>query len=188
MTPLCAGILVGGKSTRMGRDKASLRIGGTSLARRTRDIIAPFAKRVLLIGNADLPEDALSIERIVEESPGRGPLPAMVAAHHTDATSAWLFAACDLPLLSAAAVSWLIAQRASSRFGVCPQLAGAGLQPLLAIYEPAGLSALLEMYQRGERAPRLLAAHCDLATPIVPSELADAWRNVNTPEEWGALL
>lgn len=171
----------------MGRDKATLQLDGVTLTRRLADLIEPFVARVVLIGDSPAAADAAHIHRVVDKVPGEGPLAGMLAAHARAPDCAWLFVACDMPRVSAAAIGWLIAQRSAAHDAVIPMLDEDELQPLLAIYEPAGLRALQVSYDAGVRSPRKLAAHPRVATPTVPAELRDAWRNANTPEEWRAL-
>lgn len=171
----------------MGRDKAALQIDGVTLTRRLADLIESLVSRVVLIGDRPAPADAAHIHRVVDDAPGEGPLAGILAAHASAPDCAWLFVACDMPRVSAAAIGWLIAQRSESHDAVIPMLDHADLQPLLAIYEPAGLRALRAIFEADGRSPRELAAHPRVATPTVPIELRDAWRHVNTPEEWRAL-
>lgn len=73
-------VLAGGLSSRMGRDKASLPLAGTSLAIRTLDRLRPQVTALAFNGEAHLPGLAAGVETIPEMHPGRfGPLSGVLA-------------------------------------------------------------------------------------------------------------
>ena len=73
-------VLAGGLSRRMGRDKASLPLAGTSLAIRTLDRLRPQVTALAFNGEARLPGVAADVETIPEMHPGRfGPLSGVLA-------------------------------------------------------------------------------------------------------------
>ena len=91
--------------------------------------------------------------------------------------------ACDLPLLRADALDWLLAQRGSGRCVVMPKVAPGRVEPLLAVYEPEALELLENLVERGRRSPRHLADAPAVYSPTPPDPLRVCWTNVNTPEE-----
>ncbi|MBI5688425.1 MAG: molybdopterin-guanine dinucleotide biosynthesis protein B [Verrucomicrobia bacterium] len=178
-TPVCAGILFGGSSTRMGEPKHLLRAGGIAWLERTAQTIAPFVEQVVLLGGGEVPASLRSLPALPDVSDKRGPLAGMLAAMRWRPWATWLFAACDLPRLSADAVRWLLGTRAPGVWAALPRLPGAaGVEPLLAHYDFRA-APLLENC----RAPSELAHLPQVLTPVPPAEIADAWRNVNTPDE-----
>jgi molybdopterin-guanine dinucleotide biosynthesis protein MobB len=185
--PRRAGILVGGASTRMGRPKERLEIGGEPLLARVARSLAAAGPLTLLGGAAEgaSPGARPGVPR-VPDAPGlRGPLAGILAAARWERVG-WTIAACDLPRLDADAVAWLLAQRRPGRWVVLPRVDGVG-QPLLAVYEPQAL-ALLERIAAAEGAgPSRLEGLPHVAMPEPPPELADRWRGVNTPEELAAF-
>jgi molybdopterin-guanine dinucleotide biosynthesis protein A len=58
------------------------------------------------------------------------------------------------------------------------------IEPLLAVYEPGAGPNLARLAAEGRTAPRELAGVASVATPNAPPELAAAWTNVNTGEDW----
>src|SRR3989441_2918291 len=96
-------ILAGGVSSRMGRDKALLEIGGVPLLVRTARLIEPLVAAVTVIGS---PERYASLDlRVIPDAvAGVGPLGGIATALRFSA-SAWnLVLGCDLPYLTA---KWL---------------------------------------------------------------------------------
>ncbi|MGQ0720230.1 MAG: molybdenum cofactor guanylyltransferase [Candidatus Eiseniibacteriota bacterium] len=182
MERLPAGILIGGASRRMGRPKHLLELGGHSFLERAVDALSPRAGEIVLLGSGEVPE-ALSELRRLADAPGlAGPLAGILAAMRWRPDAAWIIAACDQPLISAAAVDWLLGERRPEAWAVMPRGEG-GVEPLLAVYEPAARELLEELAVQGRLGPSALAGHAGVLSPVPPAELARAWRSVNTPED-----
>ena len=69
---LYACILIGGKSTRMGRPKHLIRIDGLTLIERLEKTLRPFVRRVYISGAGRLPHALRHLPRL---RPRRGPIP-----------------------------------------------------------------------------------------------------------------
>jgi molybdenum cofactor guanylyltransferase len=84
-------VLAGGKSRRMGRDKAALPWEEGTLLDHMIHLIAPLVSRVRVVGRAPLPDG----------NPGRGPVEGIRTALEATTTDENLIVAVDLPFLSA---------------------------------------------------------------------------------------
>ena len=67
-------VLAGGRSTRMGRDKAFLDLAGKPLIARVLDVLLPLFREVLVSGPRRPPYDGLGLPLVPDIVPGRGPL------------------------------------------------------------------------------------------------------------------
>lgn len=204
---LLGGLLVGGASRRMGRPKALIAVGGTTLAERAAAALAPHVERVVLLGGGPVPPALERLERLAdapltphrtnggaaagdagqsaasESGGGAGPLAALLAALRAEPDAAWVLCPCDLPAVRPEAVAWLVAQRRPERRAVMARLAAdAPPEPLLALYEPAIRPAVEDLAAAGGRAPRLLAGLPGVALVAPPQELAACWRDADLPE------
>ncbi len=100
-------ILAGGESSRMGRDKALIPVGGVPMLRRAADAVAAVCAEVLIIGDQagreelELPPRARWVADVVR---GRGPLGGVHAGLAAASHETVFAASCDMPLLN----SWLI--------------------------------------------------------------------------------
>ena len=162
----------------MGRDKARLPYGGGELASAVAARVARAAGSVTLVGHPELPA-------IPDRYPGEGPLGGILTAlHHT--CSDWnLIVACDMPEVSAAFLSDLVAQAIRSRALVLLPFGPDGLpQPLCAAYHRSALGALEEQFTGGVR--QVTAAFAELAVERFSVSELYHFRNVNTPEDWDA--
>jgi molybdenum cofactor guanylyltransferase len=83
-------VLAGGKSSRMGTDRALLDWHGRTLLAHMTDLLQGVTEEVLVVGRDPLPD------RI----PGRGPLSGIATALETSSTDANLILAVDLPHLT----------------------------------------------------------------------------------------
>ena len=189
LAPLRVAVLVGGASRRMGRPKEALLVGGVRLLDRTLDALGAAGRgdAVLLGGARSVGGPASVLPRLADAPGVEGPLAGLLAALRSDPASAWLVAACDLPLLTRDAVEWLLSQRAVGRCAVLPSVAGRP-QPLLAVYEPGCLPLLEALVASGRPSPSRLAGHPAVCSPQPPPELAPAWSGANTPGELARLL
>jgi molybdopterin-guanine dinucleotide biosynthesis protein A len=166
------GILVGGRSERMGRPKAELLFEGRRLDAIAEAALAPHCGTIHRLGADGL-----------VDAPGLvGPLAGIVAARSHAPAAWWVVVACDMPLVTPEAVRWLLAARCEGAVAVLPTTESGGPQPTLALYGP-GVDPLLASVT----APVQLSGLPGVLTPPVPTALVQCWTNVNRPEELAAL-
>src|SRR5688572_23504876 len=79
-------VLTGGRSTRMGQDKALLEIDGEPMARRAGRVLAEAgATRVVAVGGDARALRAIGMEVVADPRQGDGPLAGIAAALHAAA-------------------------------------------------------------------------------------------------------
>jgi molybdopterin-guanine dinucleotide biosynthesis protein A len=177
-------ILAGGRSTRMGQDKAALKYGERSQLERAFALLAPLVTRCFVSVRGDQQDDALRARfpQIVDAAGIEGPAAGISTALRTHPEAAWLVLACDLPFLDAATLQNLIARRDPARIATAYRSAHDGLpEPLCAIYEPAAAAALATYLAGGRNCPRKFLIQSD--TLLLDQPRAEALDNVNTPTE-----
>lgn len=130
-------VLAGGKSRRMGTDKARLSVDGESLLERQLRLLQELGAVERLVSVApDTPAAVWpnGIRQVVDAVPDAGPL-AGLAAGLAAARTPWVLAlAVDLPALDVSFLRRLLAQvKADRAQGVVPRMA-AGWEPLAALY------------------------------------------------------
>ena len=182
-------ILVGGASSRMGRDKARLSLQGRSFVERIGEALGAIAARVNLVGAKSV--DSLKIRNVPDVYEGWGALGGLHAALSASRAEWAAVVACDLPFVT----SELCARLAALREGVdavVPVQRDGRLQPLCALYRAQTCGeAARSLIERGERRPRALVQ--EVRTRLVDwEELADLrdahlfFENVNTPDDYRA--
>ncbi len=187
--PLKAGLLVGGKSIRMGRSKALLEIGGKTLIERSFGTVSRVAERVVMIGSTDLPESLKSAERLPDIPEVEGPMAGMLSAFRWAPESAWIMSAVDMPFLDQEAWNWLLIHRRPGIWAVLPRITqAAAAETTGACYEPMIFEYVESLSRRGMFKLQMIARHPKVLTPVIPESLRYAWKNVNTSREWKEIL
>ena len=148
-----AGILLtGGASSRMGRDKALLRIAGEPNARRIATLLSRVAHPVVEVGPA-----VSGLASVREEPRGGGPLVAVAcggrALRALGHAGAALVLACDLPFVEEAVLRFLAARPGTG--SVVPTVEGRA-QPLCARWSAVDLAVAGALAAAGARALRAL--------------------------------
>jgi len=101
-------ILAGGKSRRMGRDKAFLELDGKPLIAHVIDRVAPLCTETILVAN-DAPAYARFGLRVIGDVyPGKGSLGGIYSGLQAAHTPHVLAVACDMPFLNQALLRYLI--------------------------------------------------------------------------------
>ncbi len=178
--PVLGCVLIGGKSTRMGTPKHLLRKNGRSWLARTVELLEQVSEPVVIVGSGAVPDEVSSFTRLVDVPDAKGPMSGVLAAMRWAPHASWLVVACDLPDLSAAALSWLLSTRGPGIWATLPRLAGScGFEPLLAHYDFRARAALQRQAIDGNFRSTDVALHPKVISPEIPAHLAAAWRNVN---------
>lgn len=181
-------ILAGGKSTRMGADKAFLEWDASNLLDRALETARLVTPRVVIVGRA---EKFASFAHVIEDVfAGCGPLAGIHAALIGSQTDLNLMLAVDMPFVTAKFLQYLIAEARSARdaIGIVPRSDGR-LQPLCAIYRRSFAVPAEKSLKAGSN--KIDPLFGTLATRVIEEDEIQAagfssaiFRNVNTPEDW----
>jgi molybdopterin-guanine dinucleotide biosynthesis protein A len=188
---LTAIILAGGKSSRMGQDKALIRIKDRPLLQQISTLAQQCASQVYLITpwgeryQSILPKGCQIIKEILPPvgSKSAGPLVAFAQALTHVQTEWVLLLACDLPLLNQAEVQqWLgyLSQTPETALALLPRHRK-GWEPLAGFYRRRCLSLLEEFIDKGGQSFQdWLAEHPVAELPVSNPQYLF---NCNTPED-----
>ena len=178
-----AWVLAGGRSTRMGTDKARAESGGRALALRVADEAAAVCGSVSLVGDPFLYAE-LGLPVIADRFPRQGPLGGMEAALAATKSDANLIVACDMP-----AIRWGLLAPLFATEGDCviPRHDDGRVEPLCAVYRrschPVIQFALGAGIRKVTDVLRLFAQQ-SLAIRYLRVSDPAAFANLNTPEDW----
>jgi molybdenum cofactor guanylyltransferase len=190
MSPLRRGalVLVGGRSTRMGRDKATLPFRGHTLLEHVLERLAPCVGERLVVARAGqaLPPLPDGVGRVDDRVQDAGPLAGLAAGLAAADSEVLYVTACDAPGLVPAFVALLFERLGSADVAVAE--ARGRLHPLAAVYRRSVLpeveallaSGLRRMHELLERRPTVRVGEADLRK--VDPALASL-QNLNTPED-----
>lgn len=190
-TGITGAILAGGRSSRMGTDKALLEIGGIPLIQRVRDILSTLFPHLILITNTPDCYRFLGIPMAGDIYPNEGSLAGIHAALSHAPTDLVFVVACDMPFISPAVVRHLCGLTDGCD-AVVPESPD-GIEPLHAIYRRSCLPVMEQMLCRGEKRIR------DLLNQVQTCRLSwddlsglpgarQSFLNLNTPQEFAAAL
>ena len=148
---LAAFILAGGRSTRMGRDKAMLEIDGVTMIDRAIDLVRRAGVEPIVVGSFGENRRTLSARVIPDDWPGAGPLGGIATALRETRAPWNLVMACDMPYLT---VEWLefLSRRASeSRADAVVPKNKNGAEPMCAMYHQRAEVAIRGALENGIR-------------------------------------
>jgi len=177
-------VLAGGKSRRMGRDKALLQRDGQSQLAFAMSVVAQCVDRVFVSTRADQKDDQerAQFEQIVDRYEDIGPVAGILTALEDYPEADWLVVACDLPNISHETIQLLLQQRNGQQPFTAFRSSHDDLpEPLCAIYH-AGCTEIVRQYVNdGINCPRKILIQSD--TLLLQQEDPKSLHNVNTPDD-----
>ncbi len=187
--PTAVVVLAGGRSARMGADKAGLEWEGATLLGRLVEALAPVGEVVVVRAPGQALPALSPGARVVEDAvPGRGPLEgALAGLGALEPGTAAFLCAVDMPLLDAAAARAVLAALGPGYEAAVPRVAGRA-QPLAAAYRagPAAAAAAALLTGGARRMHDLLGALRVRWIDDAPG-LAGALADADTPGALDAL-
>lgn len=187
---ISAAILAGGRSRRMGRNKALLLYRGRPLIAHVFNALEPLFPDIFLVTNDSGPFDFLPCPKIPDRVPGKGPIAGIDAALSYSRNPFVLAVGCDAPFLSPRLLE-LLADKTEGADLVIPHGPN-GREPLCAIYGRSCIPLIEESLRKGDL--RLTELVKRLRTREISTDEVAAvdpgfrsFRNINTPGEYRNL-
>jgi molybdopterin-guanine dinucleotide biosynthesis protein A len=185
-----AAIMAGGKSKRMGQDKAWIELDGEPLIRRVANVLALVADEVVVVAN-DRRYESLGLPVVRDRYPDGGALGGIATGVSVATHDTVLVAACDMPFLSAEVWRVILAHRGDADV-VIPRIGGE-YETLHALYTKACLPHMARSLAENRLRVisffdqvRVLALDEPELRAVDPT--LRAFTNVNTPEELASAL
>lgn len=184
---LCGIVLAGGKSSRMGSDKANLSWGKSDLLHRQLEVLASVCDELIVVSNVRRDIKISSVRVVSDRYPGRGPLGGLEAGLAAATQSVCFVVACDMPFLNVDSVAYV--SQAVNGFDAAVPFVDGRWHPLYAAYQKTCLPVVQAHLASG----RLRMSELLSAVTVRKVEMEDLLRfspdlrvlqNVNTPGEW----
>jgi len=177
-------VMLGGLSTRMGQDKALVKLGGKTLLERALDRWSGYgADLQLSVGAAERKALApAGIAAVADIYPERGPLGGLHAGLHDCATELMLVVAVDSPYLTQAHADRLL--EAIGEADACVYTIDGRPQPLFGLYRRSCMTPAETLILHGDNRMSNLLSWVNTVT--IPVEDSAPFRNLNTPEDVAA--
>lgn len=182
-------VLCGGRSTRMGTDKAMIDAGGVTLLQRAVDRLGEVCDPVL-IAPGGLPLAVEGRRTVADALPGAGPLAGLVAALRCSPHPLLAVVAVDLPWLDPRLIRLLAARIGDRDVALCES--PRGIEPLQAVYARSALPAAEAALHSPDRSLRSLVERLRTVR-VTETERRAAGiqegfaRNINTPADLADL-
>lgn len=184
-------VLAGGKSSRMGKEKAAIKYHGKPQIEFAADTLGLFCSKVFISTRRDQAHNDLyrKFHQIHDEPSceGQGPLAGIISAMHAHPMSAWVVLACDLPFVNETDIRFLLEHRDTTKVATAFKSPMDGLpEPLCAVWEPEYIIDIQSFMNKGGICPRkfLIQAEALLIDPPHPK----AMENINNPEEFKVAM
>jgi molybdopterin-guanine dinucleotide biosynthesis protein A len=144
-------ILAGGKSSRLGRNKALQIIGGKTLIQWVVDRLATLSTEIIIATARGEPIPCSSTARIrtvADTHPGRGPLAGIYSGLVASSGSRAIVVGCDTPFLNVSLLQYM-SQICSTCGLVIPRIEGK-VEPLCAVYSKDCVAPIGQLLKQNE--------------------------------------
>ena len=191
-TQLSGAILAGGKSTRMGSNKALMRLNGEPMIARVARVLSSCRAidEVMLITSAPADYVFLNLPAHGDFYFGKGPLAGIHSALRHARHARVLMVACDLPFITAALLDYLCAESAAHEITALES--EKGVEPLCAVYAKSCTAAIERQLLEGRLKVAEIFDKVNTRImklePSLPGYRPHLFTNVNTPEDFSATV
>jgi molybdopterin-guanine dinucleotide biosynthesis protein A len=178
------GILIaGGRSSRMGSDKATLSINGTTFAQHAIDLLAPLCQQLIVSYNNEPFSPHLTFVKDVHAD--IGPMGGLHAAL-LDSTGEYnLVLATDLPLLQPATLQLLVNN--CQGYDITAFRNGQFAEPLCAVYHENMLELIEQHIATGSYSLQKLLNTANTHFIDLTDDMARQLWNINTPGDYNSI-
>jgi molybdenum cofactor guanylyltransferase len=184
-------ILAGGKNTRMGTNKAFLKIGEARLIDQTVDTLKTIFAEIIIVTPDPLEYMQIDATIATDILPGKGALGGLYTGLFFARDPLVFVAACDMPFLKASFIAYMMEN--AEDYDIVVPAPPDGLQPLCAVYSRACLPAIKNLLAKNrlqikELYPgrKILEIGPEILERFDPE--GRMFTNINTPEDWKGLL
>ncbi len=184
-------ILSGGKSSRMGTNKALLKINEKTNIERIRDTLKIYFDDIILVTNEPESYEFLGVKMAPDHYPGMGPLAGLHAGLSASVYDRNFIAACDMPFVSGELAAALIKQ-CRSHDAVIPVINGRQ-HPLFSVFQKRTAELAAKSIEAGnlrmthllEQLNVLYLTEKELGK-LVRTDMERIFFNMNRPDEYEA--
>jgi len=200
-------VLCGGRSTRMGQDKASLRFGDETFLARAIRLVGEVTDEVIIVTRPDISADGggnpfvatgggnpflgLPVRLVHDPVAGLGPLAGIAAGLAASTSDVNVVVAVDMPLVRPAVLRRLLDLRDDA--DICLAVINGHASPLCAVYRKTVSAVAQDLLAAGER--RVMALLDRVPTTRVEAAVfrdldpkLESFVSCDTPETYAALL
>jgi molybdopterin-guanine dinucleotide biosynthesis protein A len=190
-TPVSVILLAGGKSRRMGRNKALLPWHGVPLIQHIVERLTEVSRDILLVTNTPQEYAFLNLPMVPDVVPNGGSLVGLYSGLEAIRHPWGLVMACDVPFVNTDLLSYMLSLREGYQ-AVVPVM-GDRHEPLHALYHKSCLPAMRRHIDAGDK--RIISFYPEIRIRFLREDEIDrfdpehlSFLNANTPEDWERIL
>ncbi len=181
-------VLAGGESSRMGRAKSEIGIGGELMLERILHRLNWTGQTMLVLASLDRkPEGSQLFDRIIVDLvPGSGPLMGIYSALGQISTSRAIFVPVDMPMITREQID--IICRTDAIGVLCKRIVNGEeiIEPFPSIFKQEAMTPIKQMLDAKKRSLHGLLSDSQFQTLDATSWPEQTWTNLNTPEDLAA--
>ena len=178
-------ILAGGRSSRMGSDKALMPFNNQTFLEHVIQALHPLVDDILIVSNN--PEHGkFNYERIADSIADAGPMAGIHAGLTHSKTENNLVLSCDVPLIQTSVLEMIIANNEEDKDVIQLEDQGKSL-PLVALYKKRTAAHFFSLLNQGERRLRIAVKGLNIKTIAVTKTQQKAVRNINTLSDLNSI-
>jgi molybdopterin-guanine dinucleotide biosynthesis protein A len=182
-------ILAGGKSSRMGMEKALLPLKGRPMIQYVADTLSSRFSEVVIVGGGKDKYSFLELEVVPDVFEGCGPLAGIQAALNRARPLSVFVLSCDTPFIPVELIEYLLSFKSAAPTTIA--ISNGVLQPLCGLYDSTALGAIEHDLQEGKYSVLKTILNIDHTavpiTPDLPFFTPQIFWNVNRPEDYRLL-
>jgi len=182
-------ILAGGKSSRMGMEKALLPLKGQPMIQYVADTLSSRFSEVVVVGGSKDTYSFLELEVVPDVFEGCGPLGGIQAALNRARPLPVFVLSCDTPFIPVELIEYLLSFKSAAPTTIA--ISDGILQPLCGLYDSTALGAIEHDLQEGKYSVLKTILSIDHTavpiTPDLPFFTPRIFWNVNRPEDYRLL-
>lgn len=185
-------ILAGGASSRMGRNKALLRLNGIPLIQLVYRTMSGLFDDIVIVTNTPGEYTFIPCRTTADIYPGAGSIAGLHAGMSASTVERIFVAACDMPFLNPLLIRMLCGYDREAE-AVVPLNDDGFFEPLHAVYAVSAREKARQVIEQGDRSILILLDR--LRTVLIPRQVlssipgaGESFRNLNTPEEFREAL
>lgn len=187
MVKAAAIILSGGKSSRMGTNKALLKVSGQTNIERIVHELEKFFHPLILVTNEPESYRFLALPSVMDQYPGMGPLAGIHAGLTASGEEVNAIVACDMPFVSGELL-WALAEKIGRYDAVVPVIFGQQ-HPLFAVFKKNIAQTAAESIKKGQLRMKDLLGHLNVlyvTEEDLPAglDVTQIFYNMNHPNEY----
>lgn len=186
-------VLAGGQSSRMGQNKALMKLEGREIIQRILHTLSPISEEMLIVTNA--PDTYQHLGAVVinddQEFKGKGPLAGLLTGLAAAKTDTCLVVACDMPFVSIKVAKWLVDLLAEGHHEAMIPVDQGRQHFLFGAYSSRAQIAARESLLSGKQAMKSLFEKIPVRLVQkhdAPKDVQDEWEscfwNMNTMEDY----